>query len=129
MRVVDIMMAFPGILMALVVVTVRGQGTLNVMLAVGVSLIPTFVRLVRADVLSIRENAYVEAAWALVGPSSSAPRSASSASARAPDPRVGHRPEQRAPLSSARVVDFVGAAGLHHADGGGRQPRRRCAAR
>jgi len=65
MRVIDIMMAFPGILMALVVVAVLGQGTLNVMLAVGVSLIPTFVRLVRGDVLSVRENAYVEAARAL----------------------------------------------------------------
>ena len=65
MRVVDIMMAFPGILMALVVVAVLGPGTGNVMLAVGVSLIPTFVRLVRGDVLSVRENAYVEAARAL----------------------------------------------------------------
>jgi peptide/nickel transport system permease protein len=65
MRLVDIMMAFPGILMALVVVAVLGQGTVNVMLAVGVSLIPTFVRLVRGDVLSVRENAYVEAARAL----------------------------------------------------------------
>jgi len=65
MRAVDIMMAFPGILMALVVVAVLGQGTINVMLAVGVSLIPTFVRLVRGDVLSVRENAYVEAARAL----------------------------------------------------------------
>jgi peptide/nickel transport system permease protein len=54
MRVVDIMMAFPGILMALVVVAVLGQGTLNVMLAVGVSLIPTFVRLVRGDVEAAR---------------------------------------------------------------------------
>ncbi len=65
MRVIDIMMAFPGILMALVVVAVLGQGTVNVMLAVGVSLIPTFVRLVRGDVLSVRENVYVEAARAL----------------------------------------------------------------
>ena len=46
-------------------VAVLGQGTLNVMLAVGVSLIPTFVRLVRGDVLSVRENQYVEAARAL----------------------------------------------------------------
>jgi peptide/nickel transport system permease protein len=65
MRVIDIMMAFPSILMALVVVAVLGQGTLNVMLAVGVSLIPTFVRLVRGDVLSVKENVYVEAARAL----------------------------------------------------------------
>ena len=65
MRLVDIMMAFPGTLMALVVVAVLGQGTVNVMLAVGVSLVPTFVRLVRGDVLSVRENVYVEAARAL----------------------------------------------------------------
>jgi peptide/nickel transport system permease protein len=65
MRLVDIMMAFPGILLALVVVAVLGQGTVNVMLAVGVSLVPTFVRLVRGDVLSVRENAYVEAARAV----------------------------------------------------------------
>src|SRR5438067_3301223 len=64
MRLVDIMMAFPGTLMALVVVAVLGQGTVNVMLAVGVSLVPTFVRLVRGDVLSVRENVYVEAARA-----------------------------------------------------------------
>lgn len=65
MRLVDIMMAFPGILLALVVVAVLGQGTVNVMLAVGVSLVPTFVRLVRGDVLAVRENAYVEAARAV----------------------------------------------------------------
>ena len=65
MRLVDIMMAFPSILMALVVVTVLGAGTTNVMVAVGVSLVPTFVRLVRGDVLAVKENAYVEAARAL----------------------------------------------------------------
>ena len=65
MRLVDIMMAFPSILMALVVVAVLGQGTVNVMVAVAVSLIPTFVRLVRGDVLTVKENIYVEAARAL----------------------------------------------------------------
>jgi peptide/nickel transport system permease protein len=65
MRLVDIMMAFPSILMALVVVSVLGQGTVNVMVAVGVSLVPTFVRLVRGDVLSVKEHAYVESARAL----------------------------------------------------------------
>lgn len=65
MRLLDIMMAFPSILMALVVVAVLGQGTVNVMVAVAVSLIPTFVRLVRGDVLSVKENIYVEAARAL----------------------------------------------------------------
>ncbi len=65
MRLVDMMMAFPSILLALVVVAVLGQGMLNVMVAVGVSLIPSFIRLVRGDVLSVKENAYVEAARAL----------------------------------------------------------------
>jgi peptide/nickel transport system permease protein len=65
MRLVDIMLAFPSILMALVVVAVLGQGTVNVTVAVGVSLIPTFVRLVRGDVLTVKENVYVEAARAL----------------------------------------------------------------
>jgi len=65
MRLIDVMFAFPSILLALVVVAVMGQGTVNVMVAVGVSLIPTFVRLVRGDVLSVKENAYVEAAQAL----------------------------------------------------------------
>lgn len=65
MRVIDTMMAFPSILMALVVVAVVGQGPVNVMVAVGVSLIPTFVRLVRGDVLAVKENVYVEAARAL----------------------------------------------------------------
>jgi peptide/nickel transport system permease protein len=69
MRLVDILLAFPSILMALVVVAVLGPGTGNVMVAVGISLVPTFIRLVRGDVLTVKENAYVEAARALgVGP-------------------------------------------------------------
>jgi ABC-type dipeptide/oligopeptide/nickel transport system permease subunit len=65
MRVVDVMMAFPSVLLALVVVAILGQGSTNVMVAVGVSLIPTFVRLIRGNVLVVREQAYVEAARAL----------------------------------------------------------------
>jgi peptide/nickel transport system permease protein len=65
MRVVDVMMAFPSVLLALVVVAILGQGSTNVMVAVGVSLIPTFVRLIRGNVLVVREHAYVEAARAL----------------------------------------------------------------
>jgi len=65
MRVVDVMMAFPSVLLALVVVAVLGHGSTNVMVAVGVSLIPTFVRLIRGNVLVVREQAYVEAARAL----------------------------------------------------------------
>lgn len=70
MRVVDVMMAFPSVLLALVVVAVLGQGSTNVMVAVGVSLIPTFVRLIRGNVLVVREQAYVEAARAVGCPPS-----------------------------------------------------------
>jgi peptide/nickel transport system permease protein len=62
MRGVDILMAFPSILMALVVVAITGPGTTNVMLAVGVSLIATYVRLVRSVTLVVREQLYVQAA-------------------------------------------------------------------
>src|SRR5262249_3322464 len=65
MRVVDVMMAFPSVLMALVVVAIVGQGATNVMVAVGVSLIPTFVRLIRGNVLVVGEPPYAGAARAL----------------------------------------------------------------
>lgn len=65
MRLVDVLMAFPSVLFALVVVAVLGHGPVNVMVAVGLSLVPTFVRLVRGDVLAVREHVYVEAARAL----------------------------------------------------------------
>lgn len=62
MRVIDVMLAFPGILLALVVVAVLGPNLRNVMIAVGVSGIPRFSRLIRGSVLSARENLYVDAA-------------------------------------------------------------------
>jgi len=61
-RVIDVMLAFPGILLALAVVAVLGSSVLNVTIAVGISLIPGFVRLVRSSYLSAKENVYVEAA-------------------------------------------------------------------
>jgi peptide/nickel transport system permease protein len=59
---VDVLLAFPGILLALLVVSVLGVELRNVMLAVGTSMIPRFARLVRGTALSARENLYVEAA-------------------------------------------------------------------
>lgn len=59
---IDVLLAFPGILLALLVVSILGVELRNVMLAVGVSMIPRFARLVRGTVLSARENVYVEAA-------------------------------------------------------------------
>lgn len=62
MRVVDAMLAFPGILLALVVIAALGPSIANVMVAVGVSTIPRYARLVRSTVLTVREEAYIDAA-------------------------------------------------------------------
>lgn len=64
MRLLDILMSFPGILLALVVITVLGRGLLNAMIAVGIGQAPAYTRVVRSAVLSIRELAYIEAARA-----------------------------------------------------------------
>ncbi|MEW6752430.1 MAG: nickel transporter permease [Candidatus Latescibacterota bacterium] len=65
MRVMDIVLAFPSILLAIAIVAVIGPGIGNVMVAVSAVMVPQFARLVRASVLSVRELAYVEAARAL----------------------------------------------------------------
>ncbi len=67
MRVMDVLLAFPGILLALAIVSVLSPGLTNVMIAVGLSAVPTYARLVRASTLAARENLYVEAARALGG--------------------------------------------------------------
>ncbi len=58
----DAVMALPGLLLAIVIIGAIGPGLTNAMIAVGVLLSPRFVRLVRATVISVRENAYIEAA-------------------------------------------------------------------
>jgi len=62
MRAIDVLLAFPGILLALMVIAVLGVGIDNVVIAIGVSLVPPFARLTRASALSVREELYVEAA-------------------------------------------------------------------
>jgi peptide/nickel transport system permease protein len=62
MRAVDAMLALPGILLALVVIAALGPSITNAMIAVGVSTIPRYARLVRGTVLSVREAAYIDAA-------------------------------------------------------------------
>ncbi len=62
MRMIDAMLAFPGILLALVVIAALGPSITNVMIAVGVSTIPRYARLVRSSVLTIREHDYIDAA-------------------------------------------------------------------
>src|SRR5579859_5162354 len=56
MRVVDVMLAFPGILLALGIVAVLGPSLTSLMIAVGISSIPTYARLTRASVLSRSEE-------------------------------------------------------------------------
>jgi peptide/nickel transport system permease protein len=68
MRVVDVMLAFPGILLALGIVAVLGPSLTSLMIAVGISSIPTYARLTRASVLSARENLYVDAARVVGAP-------------------------------------------------------------
>jgi peptide/nickel transport system permease protein len=62
MRFVDLLLAFPGILLALAIVAVLGPSLLNLMIAVGVSSIPDYVRITRATVLSIKEREFILAA-------------------------------------------------------------------
>ncbi len=64
-RITDILFAFPAILLALALVAILGVGLQNVIVAVGVSMVPIFIRIVRGSVLSIREETYVEAARAV----------------------------------------------------------------
>lgn len=62
MRVVDVMLAFPGILLALGIVSVIGPNLRNLMIAVGISGVPLYARLVRGSVLVAKEQLYVDAA-------------------------------------------------------------------
>ncbi|MBY3555154.1 ABC transporter permease [Modestobacter lapidis] len=64
-RFADMMFAFTSILLALTLVAVLGVNLQNVIIAVGISVIPVIIRLVRSSVLSLREEPYVEAARAL----------------------------------------------------------------
>ncbi len=61
-RFADILLSFPGILLALSLVAILGVGLQNVILSVGISAVPSFIRLVRGSVLTIREQTYIEAA-------------------------------------------------------------------
>ena len=65
MRFIDIMMAFPYILLAIAITAVLGPSLLNAMIAIGIVGIPIYARVVRGAVLSVKENEYVEAARAV----------------------------------------------------------------
>jgi peptide/nickel transport system permease protein len=84
MRVMDVMLSIPGLLMAIGIVAVLGPGLVQVMIAIGVTQIPIFARLLRSSILSQRENEFVVAArsvgvrrsqilWAHILPNSISP--------------------------------------------------------
>jgi len=62
---VDTLLAFPGILLALAIVAALGPGLINVMIAVGIYSMPMYIRVVRAQVLTLKEREFVTAARAI----------------------------------------------------------------
>jgi peptide/nickel transport system permease protein len=65
MRLVDVLLAIPSILIALGLIAMFGRGTLNVIVAVGIVNIPAFARLTRATTLSVKEHDFVHATQAM----------------------------------------------------------------
>lgn len=68
-RIIEVLYAFPGILLALILIAVYGNSALTQMVAVGLATMPGYARMVRSQVLAVRGSAYVEAARALGHPS------------------------------------------------------------
>ncbi|MGB3329826.1 MAG: nickel transporter permease [Thermomicrobiales bacterium] len=63
-RLIDVMLAFPDLLLALAIVAILGPSLINVMIAVGIGSIPVYSRLIRGQVLALKEKEYVESAQA-----------------------------------------------------------------
>ncbi|MEA2791785.1 MAG: glutathione transport system permease protein [Acetobacteraceae bacterium] len=61
MRIMDVMLAFPGILPAIAVVAILGPGIVNVIYAIAISAVPVFARLVRGTTLALKQTLYVQA--------------------------------------------------------------------
>ena len=67
MRSMDIMLAFPAILLAIFITAILGPSLLNTMIAVGIVYIPHYARVVRSSVLSLKEQLFVEAVKSIGG--------------------------------------------------------------
>ena len=65
MRLMEIVLAFPALLLAIAILTVLGSGLINAQLAIGIVAIPIYARVMRGSVLSVREHDYVTASRAL----------------------------------------------------------------
>lgn len=67
MRIMDVLLAFPSLLLAIAIVSVLGHGLQNALLAIAIVSIPVYARVVRASVLSVKEQEFVSASRALGG--------------------------------------------------------------
>ena len=65
MRLMDIVLSFPSLVLAIAIVTVLGQGLINAQIAIAIVAVPIYARVMRASVLSVRETDYVTASRAL----------------------------------------------------------------
>ncbi len=65
MRLMDVLLAFPSLILAIAIVTVMGPGLVNTLLAIGIVSIPVYARIMRSSVLSIKETDYILADRAL----------------------------------------------------------------
>lgn len=65
MRLVDVLLAFPYLLLALIIVAALGPGLTNAMIAIGIVYTPQYARLIRGQVLAVRQTEYIEAARAV----------------------------------------------------------------
>jgi ABC-type dipeptide/oligopeptide/nickel transport system permease subunit len=65
MRVMDVLLAFPSLLLSIAIVAVLGQGLINALLAISFVSIPIYARIVRASVLQVKEQDYISASRAL----------------------------------------------------------------
>ncbi len=65
MRLLDIQLAFPGLLLAITIVAVLGVGTVNVIMAIGIFSVPVFARVIRGSIMSLKESDFILAANAV----------------------------------------------------------------
>jgi len=65
MRIMDVFLVFPALVLAIAIVTVLGAGLINAQIAIGIVAIPVYARIMRASVLSVRERDFVTASRAL----------------------------------------------------------------
>ncbi len=69
MRFMDVLLAFPSLLLAIAIVSILGPGLINALLAIGIVSIPAYARVVRSTVLTVREMEFIEASRSLGGSS------------------------------------------------------------